>query len=263
MSRHRAPGRRRAPGRVRRLPDGLSRSRAAAVAAKSVAGLGVVGGAAVALSIPLEATAEAATPAPASLALSSAALEDRAALDRTSRDATRAVPAAVTAPAEAGPVQTEPLGVAGVKAVAKPKPKPAPEPEPASTQDQSAAAAPAAPSGAYTGGITSTCASIGLIPTAQQLCSAVQTTFGLTNIGGYRPSADEHGTGQAIDFMISSAAQGDAIAAYVQQHSGQYNVKYVIWSQRYWTPGSSWSLMADRGSITANHYDHVHVTVNY
>lgn len=262
MSRHRAPGRRRAPGRVRRLPDGLSRSRAASVAAKSVAGLGVVGGAAVALSIPLEATAEAATPAPASLALSSAvALEDRVALDRTSRDATRTAPAAVTAPAEAGPVQAEPLGVAGVKAVAKPKPEPEPTEE--SEPEGSSESAPAAASGTYTGGITGTCASIGIIPTAQALCSAVQTTFGPSSIGGYRPSADEHGTGQAIDFMISSAAQGDAIAAYIQQHAAQYNVKYVIWSQRYWPAGGSWSMMADRGSITANHYDHVHVTVNY
>lgn len=264
MSRHRAPGRRRAPGRVRRLPDGLSRSRAAALAAKSAAGLGVVGGAAVALSIPLEATAQAATPAPASMALSSVDLSERAALDRSSRSAVRTAPAAVTAPAEVAPVQAEPVGVAGVKAVAKPKPKPEPTPEAETGSSEStASSAPAAPTGSYTGGITGTCASIGLIPTAQQLCSAVQTTFGPSSIGGYRPSADEHGTGQAVDFMISSAAQGDAIAAYVQQHAAQFNVKYVIWSQRYWPAGGSWSLMADRGSVTANHYDHVHVTVNY
>ena len=266
MSRHRAPGRRRAPGRVRRLPDGLSRSRAAAVAAKSAAGLGVVGGAAVALTIPLAARAQAATPAPASLALSrTVALDERVALDRASRSATRSAPAAVTAPSEVAPVQAEPLGVSGVKAVAKPKPKPAPEPEATSSSGTGASApsAPVAPSGSYAGGITSHCASIGLIPTAQRLCSAVQTTFGLSSIGGYRPSADEHGTGQAVDFMISSSAQGDAIAAYVQQHAGEFNVKYVIWSQRYWPAGGSWSMMADRGSITANHYDHVHVTVNY
>ncbi len=264
MSRHRAPGRRRAPGRVRRLPDGLSRSRAAALAAKSAAGLGVVGGAAVALSIPLEATAQAATPAPASMALSSSVdLSERAALDRSSRGAVRTAPAAVTAPADVAPVQAESVGVAGVKAVAKPKPKPTAEATTSSSGTTATSSAPAAPTGSYTGGITSTCASIGLIPTAQQLCSAVQTTFGPSSIGGYRPSADEHGTGQAVDFMISSAAQGDAIAAYVQQHAAQFNVKYVIWSQRYWPAGGSWSLMADRGSITANHYDHVHVTVNY
>jgi hypothetical protein len=259
VSRHRAPGRRAAPGRVKRLPDGLSRSRAASFAAKSAAGLGVVGGAAVALSIPLEATAQAATAAPSMALTSASALQQRTAVERTSRDATRTAPA-VTAPAEVAPVQAAPVGVSGVKAVAKPKPKPEPTPAPTS---EASTGAPAVATGSYGGGITSTCASIGLIPNAQRLCSAVQTTFGLTSIGGYRPGGDEHGTGQAIDFMISSPAQGDAIAAYVQQHVAEFNVQYVIWQQRYWEPGSSWSPMADRGSITANHYDHVHVTIAF
>ena len=97
--------------------------------------------------------------------------------------------------------------------------------------------------------------------------------YGTTSASGSRASTcrlmmsntgDSTGsvTTGGADFMISSSAQGDAIAAYIQQHAAEYNVKYVIWSQRYWTPGSSWSLMADRGSVTANHYDHVHVTVN-
>ena len=77
-----------------------------------------------------------------------------------------------------------------------------------------------------------------------------------------RPNAGEHSTGQAVDFMITSRSQGDAIAAFVQNHVSEFDVQYIIWRQRYWTPGSSWELMEDRGSITANHYDHVHVTVN-
>ncbi len=257
MSRHRAPGRRAAPGRVKRLPDGLSRSRAASFAAKSAAGLGVVGGAAVALTIPMEATAEAATTSSPAMALASTSFETRAPMERASRDGSRTAPA-VTAPAEVAPVQAAPVGVSGVKAVAKPKPKAEPTPTAEASPE-----APAVATGSYGGGITSTCASIGLIPNAQRLCSAVQTTFGLTSIGGYRPNGGEHSTGQAIDFMISSSAQGDAIAAYVQQHVAEFNVQYVIWQQRYWEPGSSWSLMEDRGSITANHYDHVHVTIAY
>ncbi|MBR7742003.1 hypothetical protein KC207_01685 [Phycicoccus sp. BSK3Z-2] len=63
--------------------------------------------------------------------------------------------------------------------------------------------------------------------------------------------------------MIGSSGQGDAIAAYVQQHVGEFNVKYLIWAQRYWAPGEGWSSMEDRGSPTANHYDHVHVTTNF
>ncbi len=258
VSRHRPPGRRRAPGRVKRLPDGFSRRGAAALAAKSVAGVGLIGGAAVALTLPMEASAEAATPAPASLALASpASVTDRgAALDRASRSAARTLPAAVTAPTGPAPAKPDTVGVSGVKAVAEPKPKPVAAPS-ASTRSGVAA------SNAYTGGVSAKCAGLGLVPNAQRLCTAVQANFGLSNIGGYRPNGGEHSTGQAVDFMITSQAQGDAIAAWVQQHVGQFNVEYVIWRQRYWTPGSSWSLMPDRGSITANHYDHVHVTVNY
>jgi hypothetical protein len=273
VSRHRPPGRRRAPGRVKRLPDSLSRRGAAALAAKSVAGFGVVGGAAVALSLPLEASAEAATPAPASLSLASSVdLAERAQADRAARSATRELPAAVKAPGEVAPAKTETVGVTGVKAVAKPKPKPKPEPKatadpkPKSSSSSSSSPSSSSSSGSsnsYTGGVTARCASIGLIPNAQRLCSAVQGNFGLSNIGGYRPNGGEHSTGQAIDFMISSQAQGDAIAAWVQSNSGAYNVQYVIWRQRYWQPGSSWRMMADRGSATANHYDHVHVTVAY
>ncbi|WP_425295888.1 hypothetical protein [Nocardia abscessus] len=34
---------------------------------------------------------------------------------------------------------------------------------------------------------------------------------------------------------------------------------YVIWRQRY-NDGNGWSYLEDRGSPTANHYDHVHVS---
>ena len=88
----------------------------------------------------------------------------------------------------------------------------------------------------------------------------VQKTFGVSSIGGYRPNAGEHSTGEAIDFMVSRS-KGDAVAAFVQANAGAYDVKYVIWRQRYWAPGKSWRMMEDRGSITANHYDHVHVSV--
>ena len=42
--------------------------------------------------------------------------------------------------------------------------------------------------------------------------------------------------------MISGQSQGDAVAAFVQAHAGELNVKYVIWRQRYWEPGGSWEL---------------------
>jgi hypothetical protein len=83
------------------------------------------------------------------------------------------------------------------------------------------------------------------------------------SFGGYRPGDMDHGSGNAVDTMISSRAQGDAVAAYVMAHAAELNVKYIIWRQRIWYPSSgTWRGMADRGSITANHYDHVHVSVH-
>lgn len=54
---------------------------------------------------------------------------------------------------------------------------------------------------------------------------------------------------------------GDRIASYVLSRQDEFGVKYVIWRQRY-NDGSGWDLMEDRGSVTANHYDHVHISFN-
>jgi hypothetical protein len=259
VSRDRTPGRRRAPGAVRRLPDGFPRL-GAKLAAKSVAAVGVLAGAAVALALPVDAS-------PAALTLATPAATSSA--DRTgalaaSRDARRsaapvaALPA-VSAPEEAAPFAPEQVGVAGVKAVAKPKPKP--KPKPATTATKSGGTA-GAPTTTYSTSVSGRCGSIGLISDAARLCSAVDSIFHLGSIGGYRANAGEHSTGQAVDLMISSRSQGDSVAAWVQAHVGEFDVEYVIWRQRYWTPGGGWELMEDRGSPTANHMDHVHVTVN-
>lgn len=252
VSRHRAPGRRRAPGAVRRLPDGLPRL-SAAWAAKSVATVGVLGGAAIALALPVDAS-------PATLALASpaaTAATDRADGLSASRSSARVVTVAapaVSAPADAAPIVPEQVGVAGVKAVAKPKPVVK------ATESASGGSGTSSPV-SYSTKVSGKCGSIGLNSNAARLCSAVQSAFGLSSIGGYRPNAGEHSTGQAVDFMTSNKARGDAIAAFVQSHVSEFNVEYVIWRQRYWTPGSSWDPMEDRGSGTANHMDHVHVTV--
>jgi hypothetical protein len=258
----RTPGRRRAPGRVRRLPDGFP-GLGASWAVKSAAGLCVVGGAAVALTVPAEpAGAEADTAAAPAASVASAALVQRAGFEAASRsraDRDDAPAPAVAAPTGSAPVKPAPVGVAGVKAVAKPKPTV----DPSSSSSSSSSSSPAAPTGSWSGKTTGKCTSIGLIPNAVGICSAVDSLFGPPTIGGRRNTADEHGTGQAIDFMIANASQGDAIAAWVQKNVGKFNVKYLIWQQRYWAPGEGWSTMEDRGSPTANHMDHVHVTVNY
>jgi len=64
--------------------------------------------------------------------------------------------------------------------------------------------------------------------------------------------------------MISNSTVGWQIASYVRSNASRLGVSEVIYSQRIWTVQRSsegWRSMSDRGSATANHYDHVHVTV--
>ncbi len=74
----------------------------------------------------------------------------------------------------------------------------------------------------------------------------------------------EHATGRAVDIMLgANRASGDAIAAFCMQHARELGVSQVIYRQRIWTvqrAGDGWRHMKDRGSPTANHMDHVHVT---
>lgn len=106
----------------------------------------------------------------------------------------------------------------------------------------------------------------GLTPDAVRVHRAVCAEFPqVTSYNGLRPGdSGEHGSGRALDIMVSSSSLGDAIAAFVREHYKELGVSEVIWSQRIWTVERSdegWRWMEDRGSATANHYDHVHVTV--
>jgi hypothetical protein len=81
--------------------------------------------------------------------------------------------------------------------------------------------------------------------------------------GGRTGSGGDHSLGLALDIMCSGSL-GDEISSYVRAHAGELGVSYVIWSQHIWSverSGEGWRAMPDRGSTTANHYDHVHVTV--
>ena len=86
----------------------------------------------------------------------------------------------------------------------------------------------------------------------------------MTAWGGRTGSGGEHSTGQALDIMIPNSSVGQAIANYVRANYKALGVSEVIWAQKIWTvqrSGEGWRAMSDRGSATANHYDHVHVTV--
>jgi hypothetical protein len=87
---------------------------------------------------------------------------------------------------------------------------------------------------------------------------------GSITLGGTRPSAADpagHPSGNALDYMVlGDTGLGNAIVQYHIAHWDELGVDYLIYQQRYLgSPGGSWSAMEDRGSPTANHYDHVHV----
>ena len=104
-------------------------------------------------------------------------------------------------------------------------------------------------------------------PQTQAAADTVVTNVpgsGALTIGGTRPSAIDpagHPSGLALDYMVlSNKALGDAIVAYHRAHWDELGVKYLIWQQRYLPgPDAAWQPMADRGSPTQNHFDHVHV----
>lgn len=106
----------------------------------------------------------------------------------------------------------------------------------------------------------------GLTPSAVTLFRSVCNAFpALTTYGGY-DGHGEHSSGRAIDFMINGdSALGQAVADWARAHGGELNLYDVIWQQHIWTPVRSaegWRAMPDRGSPTANHFDHVHISVN-
>ena len=93
-------------------------------------------------------------------------------------------------------------------------------------------------------------------------------------IGCYRPGSDgEHPLGRACDFMLSTGGvmpaaswiqKGYDIAAWAQANASRLGIMYIIYRQRIWDvrmASSGWVPMENRGSITANHFDHVHISV--
>jgi hypothetical protein len=60
--------------------------------------------------------------------------------------------------------------------------------------------------------------------------------------------------------VLSDTAIGNAIVQYTIAHRAELGVEYTLHHQRVLQfPTGAWTAMADRGSPTANHMDHVHV----
>lgn len=209
----------------------------------------------------VEATTEVATPAVAPVA-----------------EATTEAVTETTAPVTEAPVAEETTTtVAEVNATEAPVAEVAPEPQsaPATYQAEPSQGAsttytaPAAPD--YASIAASKSENAGLQPQTAAFKEEVANLFGITSFSGYRPGdSGDHGKGLAIDFMVPvSSALGDQIADYAIQNMASRGISYIIWKQRFYAPFDSkygpaytWNPMPDRGSVTENHYDHVHVSMN-
>jgi hypothetical protein len=102
----------------------------------------------------------------------------------------------------------------------------------------------------------------GVSPNIVAVHEAVCANFPeITSYGTFRGDG-EHAQGLAIDIM-TSGSRGWEVAEFVRAHYSELGVNYIMYSQRIWSverASEGWRYVEDRGSPTANHYDHVHVT---
>ncbi|CKA66041.1 LysM peptidoglycan-binding domain-containing protein [Streptococcus pseudopneumoniae] len=198
-----------------------------------------------------------------------------------------------TSPAEKDETQASPQAVSTVEATATPVEEKATEITATSTEEAKEAssneattavstyqpeerkivsttyAAPAAPD--YAGLAVAKSENAGLQPQTAAFKEEIANLFGITSFSGYRPGdSGDHGKGLAIDFMVQESSElGDKIAEYAIQNMASRGISYIIWKQRFYAPfdskygpANTWNPMPDRGSVTENHYDHVHVSMN-
>lgn len=128
----------------------------------------------------------------------------------------------------------------------------------------------AASGGSSSGFSTEACAAAsgiesGLTTRTRAVLRAVCAEFpSVTSYGGYRADGGSyHSSGQAIDVMISGEA-GWEIARWARANASSLGIIEVLYSQQIWTAqrsGDGWRSFSDRGSVSANHYDHVHISV--
>lgn len=113
----------------------------------------------------------------------------------------------------------------------------------------------------------------GLTPHTKKMKVALAKKFGITSFSLFRAGDDDgtghgHNSGMAVDFMVySDSAKGDQLAEYLTKHMDELGIYYIIWKQRFYMPqqniygpANTWNIMPNRGGVTANHYDHVHVS---
>ena len=144
------------------------------------------------------------------------------------------------------------------------KPKPAPQPEEGSSgsTESSDAQPEATPS---VGGSCSNGTSVpsGVSSNIAAIHQAVCANWPqITTYGTLRADSGDHGSGRAADIMVSGSTAWQ-VAEFLRANAGSFGLNYVIHAQKIWSvdrAGEGWRYMEDRGSTTANHYDHVHVS---
>ena len=112
----------------------------------------------------------------------------------------------------------------------------------------------------------------GLQPNAVRVHRAARSRFPSisTYYGVRRDITPDHPAGRALDVMIprykttSGRNLGSAVANWARANARSQRIRYVIWDQKIWNierDREGWRHMASRGSDSANHRDHVHITV--
>ena len=100
----------------------------------------------------------------------------------------------------------------------------------------------------------------GLTVNAVRAARAVALKFPeITMIGGYRPTDPypDHPSGRALDIMTYKDLNlGDRVKDFLFGHP--FHMQYALWRQAQWNSATDKKGMADRGSATQNHFDHVH-----
>ncbi|MBB6171021.1 hypothetical protein HNR23_001081 [Nocardiopsis mwathae] len=120
-----------------------------------------------------------------------------------------------------------------------------------------------------------------LTPRTRQMKEVIIEKFGegraQGGVGCYRPDGGwvvgEHPKGRACDFMVNNEGRmptqenidrGYEISKFAQDNAERLGIMYIIYRQKIWDvrrAGEGWRDMADRGSITENHFDHVHISM--
>ncbi len=105
----------------------------------------------------------------------------------------------------------------------------------------------------------------GLQPNAARGAALVRKMGFKGTIGGvgHRTGKSDHPHGNAIDVMTNKdMKKGQEITNFFVKNANKLGVKYVIFNQRMYSAKTGWKgrAMTDRGSATANHLDHPHIS---